>query len=86
MTDERLFKEIKRLCCLNTRDVKYNDIKWIMEHLGFYEEAGGNHMKFRRKGYPVFPVAHHKPFRPIYLKEMCKYLETHGFWSPENCK
>lgn len=84
--EARLEREIRRLCCSNTRDVRYADIKWIMERLGFDEKAGGNHMLFKRKGYPSLTVANHKPFRPIYLKAMCKYLEDNGFWSSEKCK
>jgi predicted RNA binding protein YcfA (HicA-like mRNA interferase family) len=84
--EARLEREIRRLCCNNTRDAKYNDIKWVMERLGYYEEPGGNHMRFRRKNYKPLIVANHKPLRPIYLKAMCKYLEENGFWSSENCR
>ena len=82
----RLEKEICRLCCNNSRNVRYEDIKWVMERLGFYEEPGGNHMRFRRKNFKPLIVANHKPFRPIYLKAMCKYLEDNNFWSSEKCK
>ncbi len=87
MTDERLLKEIKKLCCSETRNVLYSDIVWVMKRFGFKEESGkGSHMKFRKKGYPPFIVPSHKPFKPIYLKLMCQYLEEYHFWSSENCK
>ena len=87
MTDERLNKELKKLCCSDTKNVAYSDIAWVMKRLGFEEKSGkGSHMIFKNKGYPPFVVPNHKPLKAIYLKLMCKYLEDHGFWSSENCK
>jgi hypothetical protein len=32
-------------------------------------------------------VANHKPFRPIYLKEMCKFLIENDLWiPPDDCR
>ena len=87
MADERLNKELKRLCCSDTKNVTYDDIAWVMKRLSFEEKPGkGSHMLFRKKGFPPLVVPNHKPLKPIYLKLMCKYLEEHGFWSSENCE
>jgi hypothetical protein len=84
MIEEELDKAIRKLCCSNTRDAKYSDIKRIMVSLGFIEKPGhGSHMKFIRIGYPPLVIASHKPFRPIYLKEFCKYLRENNLWNLE---
>lgn len=87
MTDERLERELKKLCCSDTKNVVYSDIAWVMKRLGFEEKSGkGSHMKFLKKGCPPLIVPNHKPLKPIYLKLMCKLLEDQGLWSTENCK
>jgi hypothetical protein len=86
MIDQKLDSAIRKLCCSNTRDVKYSDIKRIMIRLGFIEKPGGRHMLFKRDGYPPLVIANHKPFRPYYLKEMCKYLRENDLWNPDDAK
>jgi predicted RNA binding protein YcfA (HicA-like mRNA interferase family) len=87
MIDPKVDKEIRKLCCSNTRDVKYKDIRWIMTHLGFEENSGdGCHKIFKRKGYPSLTISNHKPFRPIYLKSLCHYLIDNNLWSPDVSK
>lgn len=71
-------KLLRKICTLSA-DVRFDELKKILESLGytmFAPRSGSSHYTFRKDGCPPITVPKHEPIKKVYVKMIKDLIES----------
>lgn len=71
-------KLLRKICTLSA-DVRFDELKRILESLGytmFAPRSGSSHYTFRKDGCPPITVPKHEPIKKVYVRMVKDLIES----------